>query len=150
MQTLSPRERFGFQFATVSRRWRRELDHRMAAAGYREISWAPLIHLDEGGDGLSQKALALRVGMESSSLVRHLDRLESRGHIRREGDARDRRTKRVYLTPAGRVAVGEVRRALHAAETEMLAEIGEAELEAVLDALEAIRRALPAGAEDIP
>src|SRR5690554_7415022 len=78
MPSSSPRDRFGIRFSMLSRLWRRTIDQQMAAVGLSDISWAPLIHLAESGDGVSQKELASLVGIDGSSLVRLLDTLESR------------------------------------------------------------------------
>ncbi|MGG2362798.1 MarR family transcriptional regulator, partial [Salmonella enterica] len=56
-----PRARFGLEFALLARRWRRTLDFRLAEAGLTDATWAPLVHLHESGDGISQKALAALV-----------------------------------------------------------------------------------------
>ncbi|MFG6179300.1 MarR family winged helix-turn-helix transcriptional regulator [Halomonas sp. THAF12] len=147
MTTTSARERFGIRLTTVSRRWRRALDHRLALAGHTDTSWAPLFHLEAGGDGLSQKDLAKFVGMEGSSMVRHLDRLESRGLVRRQCDPRDRRTKRIFLTSAGRDAVTTLRADLQAAEKTLLADLDDARLETLVEALEILDRRLQGDAE---
>lgn len=148
MTPTSARERFGLRLTTVSRRWRRALDHRLALAGHTDASWAPLIHLEAGGDGLSQKALARAVGMEGSSLVRHLDRLEARGLVRRRSDVRDRRTKRVCLTPAGREAVSALRVDLRDAELALLDDLDDARLETLVEALDILDRRLRDTPED--
>ncbi|HWW52715.1 MAG TPA: MarR family transcriptional regulator [Acidimicrobiales bacterium] len=51
--------------------------------------------------GLSQTELAERVGVESPTLVRHLDRLCAEGFVVRVPDDRDRRVTRIQLTAAG-------------------------------------------------
>ncbi|MCK2183990.1 MarR family winged helix-turn-helix transcriptional regulator [Halomonas getboli] len=152
MTSSNARERFGIRLSTVSRRWRRALDHHMTLAGHADTSWAPLIHLEAGGDGLSQKALAKRVGMEGSSLVRHLDRLEAKGQVERVSDERDRRTKRVFLTPAGRDAVAVLKGDLHEAERALLSDLSDNQIEALLDALDLIDRRLQQepGAQEEP
>lgn len=133
---------FGFKFVTVSRFWRRIIDQKMSAAGWTDISWAPLIHLDESGDGISQKALAARVGMDSSTLVRLLDRLEELGQIERRADADDRRAKKVFLTTAGRKAVVGMRRELHAWEEAALADLSDVQIASMLDAFDKIQSRL--------
>ena len=52
--------------------------------------------------GLSQTELARFADMGGPALVRHLDRLEREGILRRTRDAHDRRVVRVHLTAAGR------------------------------------------------
>lgn len=140
MPSSSPRDRFGIRFSMLSRLWRRTIDQQMAAVGLSDISWAPLIHLAESGDGVSQKELASLVGIDGSSLVRLLDTLESRGHIQRLTAPEDRRVKLVMLTEAGKIAVGQIREQLRHIEQQMLADLTDPQLEAMLDALELIQR----------
>jgi len=66
---------------------------------------APLVHLESHGDGLRQNELAAAVGLDSSSLVRLIDRLEGQGLILRVVDEADRRARLLRLTEAGRTAV---------------------------------------------
>lgn len=142
MHTSTPRIRFGIHFSLLSRRWRRTIDQKMAAAGLGDISWSPLIHLDESGDGVSQKDLASLVGIDSSSLVRLLDTLEKRGHIERHSSPDDRRVKLVMLTLAGREAVGVIRSHLNSIEREMLQDLNDEQLAAMLEAFELIQARL--------
>ncbi|QIB50309.1 hypothetical protein [Pseudomonas sp. OIL-1] len=68
---------FGSQSA-MSARLRRAPDHRRSA-GINGASWAPRIRMDEAGDGLSQKQLAVLVGEDGSTLVRLIDQLIGAG-----------------------------------------------------------------------
>lgn len=128
------RDRFGLQFVELARRWRRALDSRLAQVGLTDATWAPLVHLHESGDGIHQKDLAVRVGLDGSSLVRLLDILSARGLIERREDAHDRRAKRVFLTEQGRQAILDIRRVLTQVEHEMLADVSDAEIAAMIDA----------------
>ena len=47
---------------------------------------------------LSQSELAAMLDIEKATLGRLLDRMAAKGWVRREQDAGDKRTKRVYLT----------------------------------------------------
>ena len=142
MHASTPRIRFGIRFSMLSRLWRRTIDPKMAAAGLGDISWSPLIPLAESGDGVSQKELASLVGIDGSSLVRLLDMLESRGHIERHPSPNDRRVKLVMLTPAGREAVGVIRSHLNSIEQEMLLDLDDEQLAAMLEAFELIQARL--------
>ena len=122
------RRRFGHQFVQLARAWRRELDHVLAGASLTDATWVPLVRLEESGEGISQKDLATRIGIDGSSLVRLLDILEERGLLERRADAKDRRSRRLHLTAAGREALADIRRQLHAVEEEILADLGEDEI----------------------
>ncbi|ELS3716526.1 MarR family transcriptional regulator [Vibrio fluvialis] len=132
------RQKFGIQFSIAARLWRRHLDQRLAHAGIKDISWAPLLHLDEFGDGISQKDLAASVGMEGSTLVRLLDTLEQKGQIERQADSHDRRAKRIYLTDAGREQVSALRAELLQIETEMLADVSDEQIDVMLEVLDGL------------
>ncbi|MBY7915525.1 MarR family transcriptional regulator [Vibrio fluvialis] len=132
------RQKFGIQFSIAARLWRRHLDQRLAQAGIKDISWAPLLHLDEFGDGISQKDLAASVGMEGSTLVRLLDTLEQKGQIERQADSHDRRAKRIYLTDAGREQVSALRTELLQIETEMLADVSDEQIDVMLEVLDGL------------
>lgn len=128
----SPRFSFGFRFSVLARQWRRALDGSLAVAGLTDASWAPMIHLQEAGEGLTQKQLALLVGVDNSSLVRLLDILARRGFIERRVAAQDRRARLIYMTEEGRRAAREIRTVLSKAEAAMLADVSDAELAAML------------------
>jgi MarR family transcriptional regulator for hemolysin len=136
--TPSPRNLFGFQFVELARRWRRALDFRLAEAGLTDATWTPLVHLHESGDGIQQKDLAVRIGLDGSSLVRLLDILCARGLIERREDDHDRRAKRVFLTEQGRQAILDIRQVLTQVEQEMLADVSNAEIEALSGTFEKI------------
>src|SRR4051794_20112205 len=102
------RRLFGFQFAVLARRWRTYLDQALSEAGLTDATWAPLVHLDRSGDGVPQKTLALRIGIDGSTLVRLIDILESRGLVERRTDPTDRRARLLHLTEAGRQAVSAI------------------------------------------
>jgi len=54
------------------------------------------------GDGLQTSALAREAGSDYGTMTGVLDRLESKGWIRRERSSEDRRAVQIWLTPAGR------------------------------------------------
>lgn len=138
-ESTSPlRHRFGMRFVELARRWRRALDSRLAVAGLTDATWAPLIHLHESGDGIHQKALAFRLGLDTSSIVRLLDILSARGLIERREDPHDRRAKHIFLTPQGHAEVREIRQVLTTIEQEMLADVTDDELAVISGALEKI------------
>jgi MarR family transcriptional regulator for hemolysin len=104
----------------VGRQWRRMLETPLAELGLTEASWVPLFHLHTGGDGISLKTLAQRVGLDSSTLVRVVDLLEAQGLLLRDMDPTDRRSKLLFLTAAGRARFVEVRAHLREAEEQLL------------------------------
>ncbi len=140
-----PRARFGMRFSLLARRWRRAIDSRLAAAGLTDATWVPLVHLHETGGGITQKALAQRVGVDGSSLVRVLDILCRQNLVERRADASDGRARLIHLTETGQARVAEILRELAAAEQPLLAGLSDAELAAMLDGFDRIERQMQDG-----
>jgi DNA-binding MarR family transcriptional regulator len=58
--------------------------------------------------GISQRDLAGQLGMHASRLVSIVDELESLGLVVREGNAEDRRTNSLRITPQGREMLAKI------------------------------------------
>ena len=133
------RDRLGFLMVTLTRQWRRFVEEQLAANGLTDATWTPLLHLRAWGDGVTQKELAERVGLDGSSLVRLLDILEGKGWVERRADAADRRSKRIFLTAEGNQAVDQIRATMLEAERSLLQDLDEAEVEAMLGSVNKVR-----------
>lgn len=142
MPPASLRARFGIRFSLLARRWRRALETHLAASGMTDATWVPLVHLKETGGGITQKELALRVGVDGSSLVRVLDILERDGLIERQRDEKDARAKLIYLTDLGLAREAQIRARLIEAEEVILDKMSDAEIDAMLVSFEAINHGL--------
>jgi len=127
--SLPDRDRIGFRVATLARAWRRAVDQDLAASGLTDASWTPLMHLGLIGDGILQTELAVRVGIDASTLVRLIDILVDRGLVERQVDARDRRERRILLTVAGRQRFEEIRARLAHIESSFLADLSPADVD---------------------
>ena len=133
------RDRLGFLMVTLTRQWRRFVEEQLAVSGLTDATWTPLLHLRAWGDGVTQKELAERVGLDGSSLVRLLDILEGKGWVERRADPADRRSKRIFLTEEGNTAVDSIRATMLEAELSMLQDLDDAEVEAMLGGVQKIR-----------
>ena len=133
------RDRLGFLMVTLTRQWRRSVEEQLAVSGLTDATWTPLLHLRAWGDGVTQKELAERVGLDGSSLVRLLDILEGKGWVERRADPADRRSKRIFLTEEGNTAVDSIRATMLEAELSMLQDLDDAEVEAMLGGVQKIR-----------
>lgn len=140
----SPRDRLGIRFSLLARRWRRTLDAHLATLGLTSAVWVPLIHLHQSGGGITQKELALRVGVDGSSLVRIIDILVRQGLVERHADESDGRARLIHLTEAGLAQVHDIQAELTRAETGVLADLTDDEIVAILSSFEKIDRRLAA------
>jgi DNA-binding MarR family transcriptional regulator len=91
----------GFQVRDLNRLMQRALAQRIAPAGVAPGAWYFLRVLWEE-DGLTQRELATRIGMQEPTAVIALRGMEEAGWITRTRSAEDRRKVHVHLTPAGR------------------------------------------------
>jgi DNA-binding MarR family transcriptional regulator len=94
-----------------------------------------LLLLIEANPGVNQSRLAQAVGLERSTMVGLVDALEDKGFIeRRRGE--DRRTNGLWLTPAGRTHVLQLRRRIAAHERRVATHLSAAERAQLLALLE--------------
>lgn len=75
----------------------------------------------EDGPAPTQAELAASVGRDKTRIIPILERLESRGLLRRTPDPADRRNRVVALTEAGRELVASCRVEIREVEAELLA-----------------------------
>jgi DNA-binding MarR family transcriptional regulator len=92
----------------------------------RTHEFAVLHHLNQAGP-LSQQELAGALRINPSNLVGMLDALEADGLVVRPRDPDDRRRHLVDLTDAGRRRLSEAKRAVEAAEQDLLAPLSRTE-----------------------
>lgn len=88
---------FGFILNDVARLLRTSFDRRVKQLGLTRSQWWVLTFLFRN-DGVTQSELADTLEIEKPTLGRLIDRLEAKGWVRREADAKDRRAWRVHLT----------------------------------------------------
>jgi MarR family transcriptional regulator, transcriptional regulator for hemolysin len=129
---------FGFLLTDVARLMRTIYDRRVRSLGLTRSQWWVLNHLYRG-DGVTQTELADILEIEKPTLGRLLERLEAKGWVRREADARDGRVWRVYLTDEVEPAMHTLRAVAAELRRDALAGLDAAERERFVDALLAIR-----------
>jgi DNA-binding MarR family transcriptional regulator len=97
-----------------------------ASFGVTPVQFAILNALiDEPGQ--DQVTLAARVAFDAATSGSVIGRLESKGWVRREPDAQDRRRKRLWITPEGRAVAIKMRRAASNTQRRLLAPLEEPE-----------------------
>lgn len=129
---------FGFLLNDVARLLRTAYDRRIKALGLTRAQWWVLTHLFRG-DGVSQTELAETLEIEKPTLGRLLDRLEAKGWVRREHDARDRRVWRVHLSDEVEPALRTMRAIAAELRRDALAGMSPPERERFVDVLLAIK-----------
>jgi MarR family transcriptional regulator for hemolysin len=108
MPPLSPRREFAFLLNDVARLLRTYADHQAAQFGITRAQWAVLVRVDRE-EGLNQSELADTLDLQPITLTRLLDKLCDSGLIERRPDPDDRRAKRLFLMPAARPLLEQLR-----------------------------------------
>ncbi len=85
----------------------RTIDNKMAALDLTALQWAPLMLLAYG-TGRTAAELSRCSGVETSTMTRMLDRLETKGLLSRKRSANDRRVIFLELTKEGKELVSKV------------------------------------------
>lgn len=93
----------------------------------------------EESDGSNLSNLAAAVGVSASAASRLVDRLVAAGLADRQIPAHSRREVLLQLTPAGRGVVGDYELARREVFAEALADLAEADLQALIQGLDAVR-----------
>jgi MarR family transcriptional regulator for hemolysin len=118
--------------------WRANLDTHLRAWEINMMDWQILWLLQQEDVRYNQYMLASRLGIETSHLVRLLDRMEKRHLLERHPDPHDRRQKRIVITPDGLALFGEVENEIARLRETVLTEIPADTLESGIRLLERI------------
>lgn len=126
----------GFHLGRTSRAVARMLNLAFAEAGYEVTSeqWRVLVNLWVH-DGLTQQELCDIIVQEKTGVSRLVSGLEKRGLVVRKLDPKDKRTRRVHLTPRGRSMQDGLMALAKHIQAEAQAEIAPEELETCKDVL---------------
>lgn len=97
---LSERQlELGQTIGDISRAWRYQMNQRLKPLGLNLSTRMVLLQLHRNPQGLMQRELARKLGIESPTLVRLLDILEKKQWIQRTVSTDDKRRKYAVLTP---------------------------------------------------
>ena len=97
------------------------------------------MHLSDGGNKLTQKEIAERMGIEGATLAGLLDRLENDGWVERRDAEHDRRCKTVHLQRRSKAVLEKIFNAAHDLRAELIEDISRRDLETCIRVLAKIR-----------
>lgn len=89
-------------------------------------------------EGLSQSDLGNALGIDRSTMVAVIDRLEARGLVVRAPSPNDRRSYALRLSAKGQALMKELIPRIHKRDQEIIAELGDGEAERLVDCLRRI------------
>jgi MarR family transcriptional regulator, transcriptional regulator for hemolysin len=129
---------------SIARLLRRRFDARTRGLQLSRPQYQALLLLN-AHEGINQTGLAQLLDLKPITLVRLIDRLQSRGFIERRTNTSDRRAWLLGLTPAARRKVEQVRELEDATCSEALAGLTPSEIEQVVLTLQVVRSNLLSG-----
>lgn len=95
--------------------------------------------------GEDQVTLAGKVAFDAATFGSVIGRLEAKGWVRREPDALDRRRKLLWITPAGKQAAAQMKRAVTRVQGRIVGPLAPAEREQLIWLLDKLVSAHEAG-----
>jgi MarR family transcriptional regulator for hemolysin len=131
---------FGLLLFGTARAWRTKLDQRLRPLGLSQGKWRTLIHLSQGGNKLTQKEIAERMGIEEPTLAGLLDRLQEDGWIERRESPSDRRCKIIHLQRRSKAVLDEIFNTAHGLRHELIDDVPPSDLDACVRVLTQIRK----------
>ena len=118
------------------------MDERLNRVGLTHARCYILFCLAQFPEGLCQRELAEHAGIESPTLVRHIEILEQQGLISRVSNSRDRRIKRTRLTPAADQLLQEIEGIYREHQSEVLQGLDSVDLATCAEVLRKVRTRL--------
>jgi MarR family transcriptional regulator for hemolysin len=131
---------FGLLLFGTARAWRTKLDQRLRPLGLSQGKWRTLIHLSQGGDNLTQKEIAERMGIEEPTLAGLLNRLQHDGWIERRESPNDRRCKTIHLQRGSKPVLKKIFNTARGLRHELIENVPAGDLEACIRVLTEIRK----------
>lgn len=128
----------GFVLHDVGRLMRRRFEQQAAHLGFTRSQWLVLLHLAKN-EGIHQAGLAEILEIEPITLMRILDKLESRGLVERRQHPTDRRLWLLYLDPKAHSSLEPLHAIGEATRSEALAGLSDADRAVLLRLLGAVK-----------
>ena len=124
--TFSKDDSAGYLINHIARIFAQGLAARIRPLGLTTGTFPTLLELWEG-DGLTQKQLVARLGIEQATMANTLNRMERDGLVTRRKDPEDGRSQLVWLTEHARALHAPAVAAAGAVNADLLAPLSEAE-----------------------
>lgn len=144
-QRILASAKLGMELVATGKVIRRNLSRKASELGLQDGEWGVLIHLRRSGEGISQKALAWRLGNEPHALVRVLANMEKAGLLLRVVDPEDARGRQVSLTERGWKLADELVDIVDRFERDLIADLDDAEVLSFIGVLRTMRNKLSEG-----
>jgi MarR family transcriptional regulator for hemolysin len=120
----------------TGRRWRTRLNERLKPIGQTDARCAALVEIAGSAEGVVQRQLSLRLGVEEPTVVRLVDALEAQNWVERRTHSADRRAKVVQIMPSATNVLNQAQEIVTGLQDEMFADIDRDDLDVCLRVLD--------------
>lgn len=129
----------GYWIGSLASAFRKGLGRELAPFNVTPVQWA-ILELCYRGEANTVSGLARVIPIDMAAISRQIDKLKSKGLIRRRRLSRDRRTVRVDLTDEGRSLVPKLALCVQANNANFLRGISEEEQTALINVIQRMLR----------
>lgn len=126
----------------AGRRWRARLNERLKVIGQTDARCAALAEIAGRREGIVQRELSERLGVEEPTIVRLVDALEAAQWVERRVHSADRRAKVVQAMPSAASLLSQAQEIVNGLQDEMFAEIAPADLAVCLRVIDQLANRL--------
>ncbi|WP_380181569.1 MarR family winged helix-turn-helix transcriptional regulator [Kalamiella sp. sgz302252] len=139
-----PHETFTHLLSQTAHAWRLAVDRQLKHSGLGMSSWMAIARLSTQTAPVSQKELALALGLEEATIVPLVDKLIKQQLVERTQTAEDRRKRLVHITPEGQALYQRLSIELDKLRSELLATSSRDELFVAQRVLQKLLKAIEA------
>lgn len=118
--------------------WQQAAGIVLAGVGLSVTLATPVLLVSRMGDGISQQALAERIGVHPAALVRTLDQAEQAQLLERRVVPGNWRQRAIHLLPEGKRLAQEMELALSALRAQVLGDLPAEDIDAAVRVLQAL------------
>jgi MarR family transcriptional regulator for hemolysin len=129
----------GQTIGDISRKWRFQMNKHLKPLGLNLSTRQVLITLRRHPEGVMQRDLADKLGIEGPTLVRLLDHLEEKEWIQRVPSPDDKRRKYAMLTPKANDQIKIIEKLAQQMRAQMMTDLSLDEIKATMHLMHRIR-----------
>jgi MarR family transcriptional regulator for hemolysin len=126
----------------AGRRWRARLNERLKAIGQTDARCAALAEIAGSSEGVVQRELSQRLGVEEPTVVRLVDALEAHNWVERKVHSVDRRARVVQIKPGAGPVLDQAQGIVADMQAELFGDMDPADLDACVRVLNHLSRKL--------
>ena len=127
--------RLYFELQRTAHRLQKEADRELSGVVKMTTQQAAVLSVITNGEGNTQRAIALALGLNESAVTVMIERLTKYGYIKRQRSASDRRAYEITMTQVGKEAVAASRKGFAKINRKITSSLNDEEVDTLADLL---------------